>query len=298
MPLKKYLEDDYGNFTTARAVRLHLIEEVRKQPRIFTNNRLSAAMREKYFAPIARTLGYRRDKFEDVHGAWKSLRESFQREQRKLQRGQVTEANITWTYFQQMKWMADVSNDGEQVPGEEVQEDDEEQEEPMVLDGGQEAAVAHADANNVADNADNAHDNADNTDEVVDVGTNDAVEHPPMLPGVEYVIEQPAYLERLPELMDAVEKQLEAASSWQALFGQTIGMRLKDLPAHKQGRVVDAVNKIFNDAEEEVAAEAARELPPSTGQPHAEHVHDRSDDMGDNHLVVDENYDPDMHVKE
>lgn len=30
------------------------------------------------------------------------------------------------------------SNDGEQVPGEEVQEDDEEQEEPMVLDGGQE----------------------------------------------------------------------------------------------------------------------------------------------------------------
>lgn len=123
MPLKKYLEDDYGNFTTARAVRLHLIEEVRKQPRIFTNNRLSAAMREKYFAPIARTLGYRRDsklwqkacetrcthlEFEDVHGAWKSLRESFQREQRKLQRGQVTEANITWTYFQQMKWMADV----------------------------------------------------------------------------------------------------------------------------------------------------------------------------------------------
>ncbi|KAH7707953.1 hypothetical protein AAVH_24805 [Aphelenchoides avenae] len=57
-------------------------------------------------------------------------------------------------------------------------------------------------------------------------------------------MEQPAYLERLPELMDAVERQLESASSWQALFGQTVGMRLKDLPSHKQGRVVDAINKI------------------------------------------------------
>lgn len=59
--MPSYLEDDYGSSRSYTEVRLKLIEEVRRQPRIYSEKRLPTALIDRFFPHIARSLGYRRE---------------------------------------------------------------------------------------------------------------------------------------------------------------------------------------------------------------------------------------------
>jgi hypothetical protein len=59
--MPSYLEEDFGNSSTYTAMRLKLIDSVRREPGIYAESRLKPKLLEKYFVRVARALGYRRE---------------------------------------------------------------------------------------------------------------------------------------------------------------------------------------------------------------------------------------------